>query len=68
MGDLTISSDSFEKHVQHVRMVLEEAAKVGFEFKLRKGQFNQPEVEVWGFICDETGWRPKPKQLEQLKN
>ena len=46
MDDLTISSESFEKHVQHVNMVLEEAAKVGFEFKLTKGQFNQTDSHV----------------------
>ena len=67
MDDPTISSASFEKHVQHVKMVLEEASKVGFEFKLTKGQFNQPEVEVWGCICDKTGRRPKPKQVDQMK-
>ena len=34
---------------------LEEAAKHGFEFKLVKGQFNQPQVTLWGFICDVKG-------------
>ena len=50
-----------------MNLVLEEAAKHGFEFKLVKGQFNQPQVTLWGFICDGKGRQPQPKQVKQLR-
>ena len=55
MDDLPVSSRTLREHIKHVNLVLEEAAKHGFEFKLTKGQFNQPQVTLWGFICDGKG-------------
>ena len=42
--------------------------KSGFEFKLKKGQFNQAEIEFWGCIVDALGRRPQLKKVEQLLN
>jgi len=66
MDDLTVSSPTFEKHVQDVNQVLGAAAQDGFEFKLTKGQFNQEVVVIWGCVCDRHGKRPQEKQIEQL--
>ena len=67
MDDLAISSRVFPEHTRHVNIVLDRAARDRFEFKLTKGQFNQSSVVLWGFICDEHGRRPQPKQVEQLR-
>ena len=45
----------------------EVAEKKGFEFKLAKGRFNQPEVEIWGCVCGGYGRKPTPKKVNQLK-
>ena len=46
--------------------VLDTAGEDNFEFKLIKGKFNQPEVIIWGCICDKRGRRPQKKQVKQL--
>jgi hypothetical protein len=68
MDDIKISSATFEEHVEEVNLLNEEARREGFEFKLKKGQFNQPSIEFWGCILDGEGRRPQPKKIEQLKN
>ena len=59
MDDLPISSWSFSEHIRHVNQVLDTAGLHHFEFKLVKGQFNQPEIVLWGCICDKHGRRPQ---------
>ena len=66
MDDLSISSWTFEEHIQDVNTVLEAAAKDGFEFKLTKGQFNQQVIVLWGCVCDKHGRRPQEKHIKQL--
>ena len=68
MDDLKISSKTFEEHIEHLRILCEEARKSGFEFKATKGQYAQAEIEFWGCICDERGRRPMPKKCDQLEN
>ena len=49
--------------------ILNEAARAdGFEFKLKKGQFNQKSIEFWGCVLDGEGRRPQAKKVEQLVN
>ena len=66
MDDLKISSASLLEHIEHLQILGEAARKRGFEFKLNKGQFNQPELDFWGCIVDGRGRRPQPKKIEQL--
>ena len=68
MDDIKISSETFAEHIEEVSILNEEARSDGFEFKLKKGQFNQPSIEFWGCILDGDGRRPQPKKIEQLKN
>jgi len=58
MDDIKVSSRTFEEHVRDVCQVCDEARVDGFEFKLAKGQFNQPEIVFWGCIVDALGRRP----------
>ena len=66
MDDIKVSSYTFEQHEEEVNILNEAARKEGFEFKLKKGQFNQPSIEFWGCILDGQGRRPQPKKIEQL--
>ena len=44
------------------------ARTAGFEFKVEKGQFNQPQIEFWGCVLDGTGRHVQEKKVEQLVN
>ena len=63
MDDLAVSSCSLEEHIHHMEVLAEAAQKEGFEFKLTKGQFNQPEIQIWGCVCSAEGRKPAPKKV-----
>jgi hypothetical protein len=67
MDDLKISSKTLEEHIDHLNQLLKMAAHEGFEFRLKKGQFNQESIEFWGCICDGQGRRAQPRKIEQLE-
>ena len=66
MDDLKVSSDTADEHIEDLDVLCRAARAEGFEFKLVKGQFNQPQIEFWGCVLDGTGRRPQPKKVEQL--
>ena len=68
MDDIKISSETFEEHLEEVNLVNETARGDGFEFKLKKGQFNQESIEFWGCVVDGDGRWPQEKKVEQLRN
>ena len=68
MDDIKVSSETFEGHIEEMKILCDAARESGFEFKLKKGQFNQPSIEFWGCILDGNGRRPQPKKVEQLVN
>ena len=68
MDDIKISSDTFEEHIEELNILNEEARGDGFEFKLKKGQFNQSSIEFWGCVLDGDGRQPQPKKVEQLRS
>ncbi len=53
-----MSRFTFEDHVSEVRSLCDTARESGFEFKLVKGQLNQPSVEFWGCVLNGQGKRP----------
>ena len=65
MDDIKISSASIDEHIEHLQQVCEVAVAAGFEFKMKKGQFNQSEITLWGCICSATGRRADPKNIDQ---
>jgi hypothetical protein len=67
MDDIKVSSEHFEEHVEHMDQVCSTASRAGFEFKAKKGQYNQPELEFWGVLCSAEGRRAMPKKVEQLE-
>ena len=68
MDDIKISSATFEEHVRHCQLVFQKARSIGFEFKVKKAQWNQKELSLWGSVCGELGIRADPGKLEQLKH
>ena len=66
MDDLKVSSATLDEHIGHLCLLCTTASRRGFEFKLTKGQYNQPEIEFWGCICDGRGRRAQPRKVQQL--
>ena len=66
MDDILVSSATLEEHVDDCQCLCKSASGSGFEFKARKGQYNQKEIEFWGCICDAQGRRVQPRKVKQL--
>jgi len=66
MDDLKVSSKTLREHIEHVEILCQHAASKGLEFKMKKGQLNQHEIELWGCICDGEGRHAQPKKVKQL--
>jgi hypothetical protein len=66
MDDLLVTSVTLREHIWHMRALAERARTSGFEFKLKKGQFNQETVEFWGCLLSKDGRKPQPKKIEQM--
>jgi hypothetical protein len=67
MDDLKVSSWTFEQHVRDCGALCSAARKGGLEFRLSKGQFNQPSIKFWGCILDGRGRTVEPKKVDQLE-
>ena len=65
MDDILISSRDLKSHIEDCQDVNKKASAEGFEFKFKKGQYNQDSVEFWGCIRDANGRRPQPRKVEQ---
>ena len=57
VDDLKVSSRTFDERVEELGVLCAKARTMGFEFKLKKGQFNQLSLEFWGCILDGVGRR-----------
>ena len=68
MDDVLISSRDLKSHIEDCQDVNKKASSEGFEFKFKKGQYNQDRIEFWCCICDASGRRPQPRKVEQLSN
>ncbi len=66
LDDILIYSKDPEKHLEHLRIVLEVLAKHQFYAKLSKCSFGQTSIEFLGHIVDTQGIRVDPKKTEAV--
>ena len=66
MDDISCSNKTLKEHIASLIVLFEVSRKKGFEFKFKKGQMNQAEIEFWGSICSGEGRKPNPKKVKQL--
>ena len=50
VDDLSLHSSTLSEHIEHLTILCKKARKSGFEFKFKKVQANQYEMEFWGSI------------------
>ena len=63
---LILSKDSFEGHLNQVRIVLSRMAKAGLRINAKKSSFGINEVEYLGYIITKEGIKPDPKKVQGI--
>ena len=66
-ADLVIVAETFEKHKEYLRMVLERLVAAGLTLNTAKCVFCKPEVAYLGFLVNRGGTRPNPANIEPIK-
>ena len=68
LGDIIIVTETFEKHKECSRMVLERLAAAGLMLNAAKCMFCKSEVAYLGFLVNRDGTGPNPAKIEPIKN
>lgn len=66
LDDILVFSKSAEDHMRHLRVVLQRLQKHRFYVKLKKCEFNKPEVKFLGHIVSADGVRPDPDKIKAI--
>lgn len=68
IDDILIFSDSFEKHISHIKQLLDAISKEGFRLKLSKCSFAQDSVKYLGHIIKHDSVTPLKDNLIAIQN
>ena len=66
LDDILIYSDTYEEHVQHVRVVLEKLQKVGLHARADKCTFHQRSISFLGYIVSSEGISMDPERISTI--
>jgi hypothetical protein len=66
LDDILVFSKNEEKHINHVRLVLEKLHTARLYAKLEKCVFHQPQVEFLGYIISGRGLSMDPKKIRTV--
>jgi hypothetical protein len=66
VDDLSVYSNSWSLHLQHLRAFLSEIRKSGLTLKLKKCSFAKPEVKLLGHIIGSGRHRPDDEKLATI--
>lgn len=64
--DITIFSDSFEQHLEHLGKALERPCEVNMTIKPSKCAIARKEVEGLGFLVSESGIKPASGNVQRI--
>ena len=68
MDDQLTYSTTADDHLRHLRAVFDRTRQGGFQFKIEKLDFAQPEVVFLGFIANGDGLRPDPAKTAVVRD
>ena len=66
LDDILVYSRSPKEHLQHLRLVFETLRNYRLFAKLKKCEFNRPELEYLGFIVGRDGLKPDPEKIQAV--
>ena len=66
LDDVIIVAETFEKHKETLKLVLERLVAAGLTLNLDKCVFCKPEVKYLGFLVNREGTRPDPAKVEPI--
>ena len=67
LDDILIFSSTVQEHLKHIQTVLEKIREHGLKPKLKKCTFFEEETEYLGFIINNQGVKPDPKNVDAIK-
>jgi hypothetical protein len=67
LDDIIIFSETFDEHVEHVRLVIQRLRANGIKLKPEKSNFFQREVNYLGQIVSAEGYRLNPGKTEAVR-
>lgn len=66
MDDVVVFSQTFEEHLEHLRIVLERLRAAGLTVHPRKVQLASPQINLLGFMVDNGVLRPNEDKLRAI--
>ena len=67
IDDILVFSSNMEKHLEHLRIVIEKLAEVGLKLKPSKCRFAQKELEYLGHVVSRDGLKTSPRLVEAVQ-
>lgn len=67
IDDIICMSKTFEEHIQNLRQVFNKLKDASLTLSKKKCNFAMHEITVLGFLLNEEGYRPSPKNVEAIK-
>ena len=68
LDDLIVFSETWEKHLQHIRAVLQRLREAGLTAKPRKCQFGMAQCAYLGHIVGSGLVHPEPAKIQAVKD
>ena len=68
LDNINIYLTTFEKHMKHLRDVMEQFQQANLKLNLEKCQFCKKELAFLGHIVNAQGIQPDPGKVDKVKN
>src|SRR6266498_3618289 len=68
LDDILVCSDTFDKHINHLRKVFTKLREVNLVIKLKKCKFGQRKIKFLGHTIGTNGLKTDPENIEKIIN
>jgi len=68
LNDILIYSDTEEKHLEYIKIVLEKLRKAGLYLDIKKCEFKIKTVKYLGLIITDEGIKMNPAKMKTIQN
>lgn len=67
IDDICIASDTYDQHIEHIRIVFKRLCEFGLRINPDKCIFARPEINFLGHLITSDGIKPLPEKIEAVK-